>query len=115
MANLLSTINTNVFSKANSSVLTSCYTKTSTDTLLTYYYTKIVMDDLLNTLRTNINNTNIDLTTTISNLGNKSEKSTTYTMTQVNKLLNTKLNNTTGSVSTYIKNTSGDDVAFFLN
>jgi hypothetical protein len=35
-------------------------------------------------------------------------------MTQVNNLLNTKLNNTTGSVSTSIKNSSGDDVAVFV-
>jgi hypothetical protein len=73
------------------------------------------MDDLLTTIRTNINNTHIDLTTTISNLGNKSDKSTTYTMTQVNNLLTTKLNNTTGSVSTSIKHSSGDDVAILYN
>jgi hypothetical protein len=72
------------------------------------------MDDFLTTLRTNINNANIDLTTTISALGHTSDKSTTYTMTQVNNLLNTKLNNTTGSVSTAIKNSSGNDVAIFI-
>jgi hypothetical protein len=82
---------------------------------LTSYYTKTAADYLLNTIRTTINNTNIDLTAPISVLGNKSDKSTTYTMIQVNNLLNTKLNNSTGAVSTCIKHKYGTDVAMFYH
>jgi hypothetical protein len=98
----------------NTSVLSSYYTQNATNTWFTSYYTKTVAGDLLNTIRTHLNHTNIDLTATISNLGSKSDKSTSYTMTQVNNLLNTKLTTSTGAVFTSFQNNYGTDVAMFL-